>query len=164
MEETIKNTTQVISILLTGLSAGLFYAWQVSVIPGTKKISDQTYVEVMQNINREILNPWFFTIFFGSMIVMIISSGLEFRSGISPMFWLTVIATVLYSFGTFGVTAFGNVPLNNALEAIDFSGMSLEKINEIRLKYETDWNKLHLIRTAFSVLAMVLLIVATKIK
>jgi hypothetical protein len=35
------------AIVLTGLSAGLFYAWAVSVIPGTKKVKDFTYLETM---------------------------------------------------------------------------------------------------------------------
>ena len=60
-----------VSIVLTGLSAGLFYAWSVSVIPGTQKIENLTYLNTMQSINREILNPWFFLIFFGSLITLL---------------------------------------------------------------------------------------------
>lgn len=117
MELSIKSITLFIAIVLTGLSAGLFYAWTVSVIPGTRKVVDITYLESMQSINRAILNPAFFLIFIGSPLVLVISTVQQFNSGIS--FWLLLAATLIYILGTFGVTALGNVPLNDALDALD---------------------------------------------
>ena len=76
----IKTIILLATVILTGLSAGLFYAWQVSVIPGTKKVFDHTYIEVMQSINRAILNPAFFLIFFGSLFLLSITSIYEFHS------------------------------------------------------------------------------------
>lgn len=57
MEISIKTITLFAAALLTGLSAGLFYAWAVSVIPGTRKVTDMIYLETMQSINRAIRNP-----------------------------------------------------------------------------------------------------------
>ena len=68
MELSAKGTTLLIAILLTGLSARLFYAWEVSVIPGTKRIPNRAYLETMQSINRAILHPAFYIIFFGSLL------------------------------------------------------------------------------------------------
>ena len=56
MEITLKSIILFSTLILTGLSAGFFYAWQVSVIPGTKRVVDLTYLETMQSINRAILN------------------------------------------------------------------------------------------------------------
>ena len=69
MDISIKTISLFGAILLTGLSAGLFYAWEVSVIPGTKRVADASYIETMQHINRAIINPAFMLIFFGSLLV-----------------------------------------------------------------------------------------------
>jgi len=158
MEITIKSATLFAAIILTGLSAGFFYAWQVSVIPGTKKIMDPTYMETMHHINREILNPSFFLIFFGSMIVLAISTFQQYGGGAT--FWLLLGATVTYTLGTFAVTGAGNVPLNNELEALKLTEMSAPEIAEFRQYYENKWNVLHRIRTIFSVMAFVLSMLA----
>ncbi|MEM6768064.1 MAG: hypothetical protein AAF655_24225 [Bacteroidota bacterium] len=91
MEISIKSVTLFFAVVLTGLSAGLFYAWMVSVIPGTRKLTDLTYMESMQSINREILNPAFFLIFFGSPISLAISTFQHVNTGLT--FWLILAAT-----------------------------------------------------------------------
>jgi uncharacterized membrane protein len=151
MELSIKSITLFTAIILTGLSAGLFYAWMVSVIPGTRKVVDITYLESMQSINRAILNPAFFLIFFGSPLALAISTIQQFNSGIS--FWLLLAGTLIYMFGTFGVTALGNVPLNDALDALDLAELGESQLAANRKSYERKWNRLHLIRTVFSVLS-----------
>ncbi|MEL6190736.1 MAG: anthrone oxygenase family protein [Bacteroidota bacterium] len=154
MEISIKSVTLFFAVILTGLSAGLFYAWMVSVIPGTRKLADLTYLESMQSINREILNPAFFLIFFGSPIALAISSIQHVNAGLT--FWLILAATAIYLVGTFAVTAFGNVPLNDSLEALDLATQNESKLTEFRKMYEGKWNRLHVIRTVFSVIAFML--------
>lgn len=158
MELSIKSLTLFAAVLLTGLSAGLFYAWQVSVIPGTRKVMDMTYLESMQSINRAILNPAFFLVFFGSAILLTISTIQQFKYGLP--FWFILAATIIYWIGTFGVTAFGNVPLNDALEALNLETLTEQKVIEFRKHYEQKWNRLHLIRTVFSVLSFLLSLVS----
>lgn len=153
MEISIKSITLFSAILLTGLSAGLFYAWTVSVIPGTRKVLDLTYLQSMQSINRAILNPAFYLIFMGSPLVLVISTIQQFQSG--PKFWLLLAATLLYLLGTFGVTVFGNVPLNDALDVLDLTQLGEKEIKDFRANYEEKWNKLHWIRTGFGVLSFV---------
>lgn len=161
MELILKNTSLFVAILLTGLSAGLFYAWEVSVIPGTKLISARSYLETMQSINRAILNPWFFVIFFGSLLLLFTSSWLQFRVAANLSFWLILIALLAYLIGTFGVTLFGNVPLNDALEAVNLSGLTDEQFELHRTSYEGRWNQLHTIRTVFSVVAFMAILLST---
>jgi uncharacterized membrane protein len=154
MEFSLKSLTLFIAVVLTGLSAGLFYAWMVSVIPGTRKVVDITYLESMQSINRAILNPAFFLIFIGSPLLLTISTIQQFNAG--NTFWWLLSASLTYLIGTFGVTALGNVPLNDALDALDLLELSDAKIIEFRKSYEDKWNRLHLIRTVFAVLAFVI--------
>ncbi|MBT33515.1 MAG: hypothetical protein CMO01_27950 [Thalassobius sp.] len=156
MEITIRSITLIIAIVLTGLSAGLFYAWEVSVIPGTKRIGNLAYVETMQAINRAIINPAFMLIFLGSLVAQTIGT-FQYRS--TNLFWFLLTATVTYFVGTILVTALGNVPLNDALDTISIKELSKTQIASERTHYELRWNRLHTIRTVFSVLSFILMIV-----
>lgn len=160
-----KTITLFAAIVLTGLSAGLFYAWSVSVIPGTLKIQDSTYLETMQSINRGILNPRFFLIFFGGLICLGLASTLEFQNS-KLTFYLLLGSTLIYLVGTVGITGMGNVPLNDQLEVLNLNDMNLDELSKFREHYELKWNKYHLIRTVCAVLAFALsvgaLIIETK--
>ncbi len=158
MEFSIKSITLISTVVLTGLSAGLFYAWSVSIIPGTRKVIDMTYLETMQSVNRAILNPAFYLIFFGCLVLMIIATVQHYNTGI--IFWFLLSATLTYLIGTFGVTLFGNVPLNNALDVLDLGTLVESKAEEFRLFYEQKWNRFHTIRTIFSVISFLLSVLA----
>jgi len=138
-----------IAILLTGLSAGLFLAWSVSIIPGTQRVSDSVYLESMQSINRAILNPVFFLIFLGPVFVLSATTFQHYSTRSS--FWLLLGATLLYVLGTFGVTALGNVPLNNKLELLELAHLNATEAKVFRQNYEQRWNQFHLLRTIASV-------------
>ena len=155
MDLSIKSFILFGSVVLTGLSAGLFYAWSVSVIPGTQKLADPTYLETMQSINRAILNPAFFLIFFGSVVFLCIASIYQFHTS-RITFWLMLTASIFYFVGTVGVTALGNVPLNDQLDILKLTEINPDKIAAFRNFYETKWNRLHLIRTAFALLSFLL--------
>ena len=154
MEFSIKSFTLFGGLILTGLSAGLFYAWQVSVIPGTMKVNHLNYLETMQSINREILNPRFFLVFFGPILLLAAGSVFSYSSP-KIVFVLMIIATLVYLFGTFGITVTGNVPLNEQLDALNLADMDTDKLAEYRAKYETEWNKFHTRRTVSAVVAFV---------
>ncbi|MEM6265127.1 MAG: DUF1772 domain-containing protein [Bacteroidota bacterium] len=98
-------------------------------------------------------------VFFGSMVPLSIASIYEFNSN-KAVFWLMLAAYIVYFLGTVGVTSLGNVPLNNQLDALNLSELSQVKMAEFRSFYEQKWNRLHLIRTIFAVLAFMLSIAA----
>jgi uncharacterized membrane protein len=146
-------------VVLTGLSAGLFYAWSVSVIPGTQRVADVTYLQTMQSINKAILNPAFYLIFFGSIVFLSIASIYEIHTR-SLTFWLLLFSSILYLVGTIGVTGLGNVPLNNQLDILTLAEMQKDKIEEFRKLYEVNWNRLHMVRTVFAVVSFILTVLA----
>ena len=152
----MKQILLFITVLLTGLSAGFFLAWSMSVIVGTQKVGDFTYLEVMQNINREIQNPVFFTVFFGSLLTLICSSFLQ--RNIS-MFGFILAATVVYAIGTFGVTALGNVPLNNELDVLNIHELNKGELQKFRIYFEQPWNSFHQVRTVTSIISFILLLI-----
>ncbi len=154
----MKTAVFFITVLLNALSTGFFFAWSVSVILGTKKVGHLTYLETMQNINREILNPVFFIVFFGSLIALVISTYLQFNN--KTVFVLVLVSTIIYLIGTFGVTAFGNVPLNNELEALNITKLNLMELKDFRTYYESAWNHFHGIRTISSMVSFILLLIS----
>ncbi|MEX0288766.1 MAG: DUF1772 domain-containing protein [Flavobacteriaceae bacterium] len=149
MEISIKSLVLLVTVMLTGLSAGLFYAWSVSVIPGTQKVVDAVYLQTMQQINRAILNPAFFLVYFGAL-VFLFASSFSFYGTNRAIFWMLLAAATMYLIGTVGVTGLGNVPLNNQLEKLDLSKINSEEMGAFRRYYESKWNRLHLIRTVFA--------------
>jgi len=150
-KDSFLNNALFIGVLFSGLSAGLFYSWSVSVIPGTMLISDAAYLESMKSINREILNPIFYLVFFGTPILLMISLFGMVKPSLS--FSLIVISVLLYFLGTILVTGLGNVPLNDELEIININELNAERLNSFRKYYELNWNRLHQIRTVFAILS-----------
>lgn len=158
----MKSFVFFITVLLNALSTGFFFAWSVSVVLGTKKVSDFTYLETMQNINREILNPFFFLVFFGSLITLILNTTLQYNSKL--IFWFVLASTILYLIGVFGVTAFGNVPLNNALNNLNTDKLNVVQLKNFRIDYEGRWNRFHTIRTVSNMVSFILLLIPIFIK
>ena len=154
----MKTIVFFITVLLNALSTGFFFAWSVSVILGTKKVGYLTYLETMQSINREILNPVFFIVFFGSLIGLGITTYLQFNN--KTVFVLVLASTIIYLIGTFGVTAFGNVTLNNELEALNITKLNLIELKDFRTYYESTWNHFHGIRTISSMVSFILLLIS----
>jgi uncharacterized membrane protein len=151
--------TLIIAAVLTGLIAGLFYSYSCSVNPGLGGLSDTSYLAAMQSINRAILNPVFFASFMGTLIFLPVSAYLNRNTPGSSTFILLAAAAAVYIIGTFGVTMFGNVTLNNALDAINLNAPA-EELSKQRALFEKPWNSLHQVRTLASVLAFVLVILA----
>jgi uncharacterized membrane protein len=156
MNTIILITTTVFS----GLMAGLFYAWSISVTPGLARINDLSYLQAFQSMNRAIINPVFFVVFFGLVILLPMLSYFSYQNSTSYQFWYVILATILYFVGIMGVTIGGNVPLNNALEALQIESMTPEQMDEFRKGFESKWNRLNHIRTISSILTFLLLVTA----
>lgn len=153
----------LISIMASGLIAGLLYGWVVSVIPGLRKLDSNTYVTTMQNINREIINPWFVIPFMTVPLLLGATAVVEFRAGNDRRAWYIAAAAATYAFGVLGVTMGGNIPLNDSLDAVDLGSLSGDALDHTRNEYETPWNRWHNLRTAASVLAFALATTAAMI-
>jgi uncharacterized membrane protein len=161
---TFANIALLAAAFTTALIAGLFYSYSCSVNAGLGKLPDAGYLAAMQSINREILNPLFFMSFMGTLILLPVSTWLQYSNPASARFYLMLAATLVYAFGTFGVTIMGNVPLNNALDEFQLQSASPETLHQQREIFEKPWNRLHSIRTIANAIALLLVLLACIIK
>lgn len=150
----------VLATIATGLIAGLFYAYSVSVNGALGRLDDATYLKTMQSINLVILNPLFFASFIGTLLLLPAAAYCWYDGAMRARFLLLLAATVVYGVGTFGVTVFGNVPLNEALAAFPLDGAANEAMHTAREKFEKPWNAYHTARTWASVAALALVVLA----
>lgn len=150
----------IIATFFSGLMAGLFYSWTISVTPGLARIDDVSYLKAFQAMNRAIINPYFVVVFFGLVVLLPLLSYLSFQTSMSSRFGYVLTASILYFVGIMGITIAGNVPLNNALEALHIESMTPEQMNDFRKSFENKWNRLNLIRTISASVTFLLLAMA----
>lgn len=158
-----KHILLVAGVVVTGLMAGLFYGWSVSVIPGTRRLDSPDYVHLMQHVNREILTPRFLVPFIGIPVLLGAAAILQFRAGDQRRGLLVSASAVTYLIGVFGVTAARNVPLNDALDAFDLGGATGRQIDERRSSYETPWNRWNTVRTVANIVSFTLVATAATV-
>ncbi|MFD6187655.1 DUF1772 domain-containing protein [Streptomyces sp. NPDC060031] len=127
----------VAATLATGLVAGLFFAFDVSVMPALKQSDDRTLIAVMQRINVAILGGWFLLAFLGAPLFTGLALALHLpadgHGALAPL----VGALVAHALAL-AVTGRVNIPLNNALEAAG----PVERIADpaaVRRAFEARW-------------------------
>ena len=152
---TLQTTIQVIAVVLAGLAAGLFYSWDCAIVGGLGNLPDNQYLAAFQSINREILNPYFFMSFMGSLILLPVAAWMTYKTGNTAAFYFMLAAAILYVVGVFGVTIGGNVPLNDMVDKFDIGNASAEAIKAMRIKFEANWNSLQHIRTYAAIFAFI---------
>jgi uncharacterized membrane protein len=150
----------VFTATLTGLMAGLFFAWSCSVTLGLAHVPDTAYLTAMQAMNRAIQNPAFFICFLGAAIFLPICTYQQYHHQAHTRFWLLLAATALYLIGIIGVTFIGNVPLNQTLDKFNIHVASSQQMAAQRAQFESLWNRLNNIRTVMSTLSFILVVVA----
>ncbi len=157
---TISNILLLGATICVALMSGLFYSYSCSVTPGLSRLADNHYILAMQSINRAIQNPIFFISFFGVLLLLPIATYLKYAHPVPIVFWLLLIATIIYFSGVFFVTVFGNIPLNNLLDKFDITKASKEAIGAQRIMFETKWNNLNIVRTISSLIALICTLLA----
>ena len=157
MEISVKLIVLVAATLLTGLAAGLCFTWTNAVTTGLARLNDIGYLQAFQAMNRSILNPTFFMVFFGPVLAISISAFL-YKGHATPILWMLIATALIYFLGVALVTVFGNVPINEVLDGTDLNQVSPDDAHALRMRFENVWTRLHLIRTYSSVISFLLLI------
>ncbi|MEU6299428.1 DUF1772 domain-containing protein [Streptomyces erythrochromogenes] len=141
-----------VATVLVGLMAGLFFAFDVSVMPGLAAGDEQTYVTAMRAFNKAIDgNPLFGTVFLLALVAAVLSAVLEFRGGRRAVaLWVGAAAAayLVVLLITFTV----NIPLNN--ELADAGEVARMKDFEIVERFRTTWVTTNIIRTLLCTTAL----------
>lgn len=148
------------STLLCSLVAGFLFAFTVVVMPGIRNLDALDFLQAFKAMDRIIQNnqPWFILVWLGSIISLILTTGLSLATLQSLDRVLLVSACVIYLFGVLLPTAAINVPLNNRLQAQELTSVDDTELHSIRSTFESPWIKWNTIRTYFAVITSTLLI------
>ncbi|MER6316176.1 DUF1772 domain-containing protein [Streptomyces sp. NPDC001581] len=141
-----------VSTVLVGLMAGLFFAFDVSVMPGLAAGDERTYVTAMRAFNAAIDgNPLFGMAFVLALLVAVASAVLEFRAGRrTTALWVGAAAAayLVVLVLTFAV----NIPLNNELaRGGDVAQMTDFAIVE---RFKSTWVATNIVRTVLCTAAL----------
>ena len=139
----------------TGLMAGFFFSYSVSVSLGLGKLGDNEFLNAMKQINREVQNPLFFICFFGSLILLCVAN-INYKN--NSLFPFMLFAFLVYAIGVFLVTVLVNVPLNNKLDNFNIATATELTANKMRKIFENRWNFWNNIRTISSILCFIFVI------
>jgi uncharacterized membrane protein len=139
------------AVIAMGLLAGLFYAFDVAVMPALTAADDRTLVDAMQQMIDKIENPAFFLTFLGAPALAAVALFQARRSGSAKTAGWIVAGLALYAV-TVVVTFAFHFPLNDELkEAGDPA--RIENLAAVRDDFVTPWVAWNIVRTLASTAA-----------
>lgn len=129
-----------VTALGSGLVAGFFFSFSITVMQALGKIPAPAGIAGMQSINIVVINPWFFSAFFGTALLSIaaIVVALMRWQDARAAYWL--VGGIVYLVGAILVTMACNVPRNNALAALAPESHEAAKYWLNYLSTWTAWN------------------------
>ena len=140
-----------------GLIGGLFFAFSTFVMTALGRLSPAGGISAMQSINVAVLNPVFFTAFFGTAALCVVALIAALVRWSEPSAGYLLAGGLLYLIGTIFVTMAGNVPLNNRLARVKPDGAEGASLWKQYLSTWTAWNH---VRTIASLVAAASFIMA----
>jgi|HubBroStandDraft_6_1064221.scaffolds.fasta_scaffold62420_3 uncharacterized membrane protein len=105
-----------------GLVAGAFFAFSSFVMPALNRLPAGRAVAAMQSINRLAVTPLFMAAVFGTALACLAVAPWAGFGWRAPAARWVLAGCIMYVIGAIIVTIVANVPLNNALDAVDPQG------------------------------------------
>ena len=146
----IVGTTALLGSALIG---GVFFAFSSFVMKALARMPSSEGIAAMQSINVVVINPSFLSAFMGTTVLSLGVIGLALVQWSHPSAIYFMGAAVLYIVGTFLVTIFRNVPLNNQLAAMSATDPATRDVWDHYLDQWTMWNH---VRTVAAMVAALL--------
>ena len=154
MQEVITATLWFAAISV-GLMAGVYFAFSAFVMQALDAAGRPAGMAAMQSINRIIVRSLFLPLFFASSLACLLLAVFGVMIWGSAGAWQMVIGGVIYLVGMLAVTAFANVPLNNALEAVDAAGAEAEAMWRRYMQRWLPWNHVRTVSCTVSLILMI---------
>ena len=152
---TVGKSLLTLATTSVGLTAGVFFDWQVTVMPGLAELPDAEFIAAFQALDRAIVNPLFIGGAFIGGAACLVAATVAHRHEPAP-FRLLAAASAAYLLGVVGVTMAGNVPLNKKLAQISVGTATSAEMAAARSDFAGPWNGLHLLRTGAAVGSLML--------
>jgi uncharacterized membrane protein len=127
-----------------GLLGGLFFAFSVFVMTALGSIAPASGIAAMNAINRVILRSLFMPVFWLTTLASLFLAGIGIVHGDEPGATAILIGGAAHFLGMFVCTVAFNVPLNNALAAVDHAS---EVALPVWQRYLRDWTRWNHVRT-----------------
>ncbi len=150
MNTTIETVTICVAAISCGLMAGVYLAFSTFVMKALDRVPHDQAITAMQSINREILASAFMPLFFVTTAISIVLAAYGAMIWGEPSAWALTVGGTTYVSGMFFVTAFGNVPLNKALDRVD---EDKDQPLVAWRRYLRRWTRLNHVRTLASCVA-----------
>ncbi len=138
----------VLALLGSALIGGVFFAFSSFVMKALARVPSSEGMAAMQSINVVVINPSFLGTFMGTaflciavIVLVLVGDG---HPGAAPFLG----GAALYFAGTFLITIFGNVPLNDRLAATSVTDADAVSL---WLRYLDRWTKWNHARTVAAV-------------
>ena len=139
------------AVIAMGLLAGLYYAFDIAVMPALTAADDRTLVDAMQQMIDKIENPAFFLVFLGAPALAAVALFQARRSGSAKTAGWIGAGLALYTVMVVVTVAF-HFPLNDELkEAGDPA--RIEDLPAVRDDFVTPWVAWNIVRTLASTAA-----------
>ncbi|HRX73400.1 MAG TPA: DUF1772 domain-containing protein [Hyphomonas sp.] len=139
------------SILGSGLLAGVYFAFSAFVMTALGRLDQATGIAAMNAVDAAIVRSLFMPVFLGTTLAAASLAVLGFLRWGEPGATALLAGGVIYVLGMFVVTVAFNVPLNDALAAVEPSSVEAE---ELWTRYLRDWTIWNHVRTLASMIAL----------
>ena len=166
MSSNFFDASLVSTTLLCALVAGLVLGFAVVVMPGIAKLSDREFLAAFKRMDRIIQDrqPIFMLVWVGSILSTIVTlvlgtlelGGVELGGVQLGVMWA---ACGLYLLAVQGPTIRINIPLNNAVQALDIESLNDAAVADARARFEAPWNRWNRFRTLAAIASVVALLV-----
>ncbi|CAN7291570.1 DUF1772 domain-containing protein [Mesorhizobium amorphae] len=141
----------------SGIVGGVFFAFSNFVMPALVRLPAPGGIAAMNSINVTVITPLFMTALFGTgLVCLVLIAGAIIGWGQPGSFWL-LAGALLYLVGNPIVTMVFNVPLNDALAAVDPASSNGAAVWTNYLSKWVMWNH---VRTITAIVAMACFIFA----
>lgn len=135
---------------------GVFWAFSTFVMRALAQRPVPEGVAVMQAINVTVITPLFLGPFMGTALLGVVLLLIAFTRDSMPGAGWQVAGALLYLVGTFLVTMFGNVPLNNRLEKVTPESREAHDLWARYLERWVFWNHVRTLAALAALVALVL--------
>lgn len=143
----------VASVLCTGLMAGLFFAYDISVMPGLAELDDAAYAAAMQRFNAAIDDsPLFGLVFLAALGLTVAAAIVAFRRKRRAVALPLTVAAVCYLLALV-LTVAVNLPLNADLSALG-DPASAQNLHAVIDDFKSVWVPANVFRTLLCVLSL----------